>query len=172
MECAACGQTNGVSKCYTVRKGGVSHLVCFCNSCYSALQKEVKNPTGGQKAGRTAKSVVGALGAIGLIVLTAIFSVALFALKSIMKTKSGAEENEGSPSFSFGEANFGDGMNSEPILEDFQSQELMGYEVSDETGQLHSTDDLVRELYGAEGTFNESDTTFVNPHQTFSDGED
>jgi hypothetical protein len=66
----------------------------------------------------------------------------------------------------------GDGPDAgEPMLDDFKSEDLMGYEVSDDAGHVYETDDLVGELYRSEGTFSKSAVTFSNPSQTFSEDE-
>ena len=57
------------------------------------------------------------------------------------------------------------------MLGDFNSGDLMGYEVSDDAGQVFQTDDLVKELYNDEGTFGESEGLFNTKNQTFSSNE-
>jgi len=171
-------------KCYTVRKGGETHRVCFCRECHTAFEKAAQSQDG--KAGKAVKGVVKGLEAIGLIIMTVIFALTMVTLKLIMTTKSGDGGDDGDG----GDAGFGDGGNpgfgsgdssifgggdgsdgGEPMLGDFNSGDLMGYEVSDETGQVFQTDDLVNQLYGDEGTFSQGEGPFFPRNQTFSSDE-
>lgn len=208
-ECAACGRTGdlGSMKCYTVRKGGETHRVCFCNECHTAFEKVAQTGRQDGKARKAVKGVVKGLEAIGMIIMMVIFALTLVTLKLIMTTKSGDGGDDGdggdsgfgdggNPGFGSGESSiFGGGGGSdggdigfgsagsnfstgsdgsdggEPMLDDFRSEDLMGYEVSDETGNAYSTDGLVRRLYGSQGTFSENETTFIEKNQTFSEDE-
>jgi hypothetical protein len=162
-------------KCYAVRKGGETHRVCFCSECHAAFKKAAQSGDG--KAGRAVKGVVKGLEAVGLIVMTVIFALTLATLKLIMTSKSGDRGDEGdlgNPGFGSGDSGFfggGDGSDGgEPMLGDFNSADLMGYEVSDDTGQIFQTDDLVNRLY-SEGTFSEGQGPFFARNQTFSSDE-
>lgn len=208
-ECASCSRTgdSGSMKCYTVRKGGETHRVCFCNECHAAFEKAAQGSRQDGKARRAVKGVVKGLEAIGLIIMMVIFALTLVTLKLIMTTKSGdggddGDEGDtgfgdgGNPGFGSGDSSIfggGDGSDGgdtgfgsevssfseagdesdggESMLDDFKSEDLMGYEVSDETGNVYSTDGLVRRLYGSKGTFSEDETTFIDKNQTFSEDE-
>ncbi|MGD0423091.1 MAG: hypothetical protein ABSA92_06490 [Candidatus Bathyarchaeia archaeon] len=164
MECAACGSTVNPSqmKCYTIRKGNERHVVCFCKACHSAFQREMKgakNP----KVGRSVKKVVSALGTVGFMVMLAVFSLAMFAFKQIMKTKFGKEESDGAGEPNFAEA----GAEKEPMLDDYSQDELAGFEVSDESGTFPA-DELVHELWETDGTFSSDEVDFTDSNQTFS----
>ena|SRR5208337_140500 len=168
MECAACGSTVDPSqvKCYTIRKANERHVICFCKTCHSAFQQEMKgakNP----KVGRSVKKVVSALGTVGFVVMMAVFSLAMFAFKQIMKTKFGKDEPNGGAEPNFAQA---DGVEKEPMLDDFNQEELAGFEVSDESGTRPS-DDLAHELWETDGTFSSDEVDFKDSNQTFS-GED
>jgi hypothetical protein len=160
-------------KCYTIRKDGQTHLVYFCRECHSAFEKSARSTAQDGKAGRAVKGVVGALGALGLLIMTLIFSLTLLTLKQVMKTRYG--DDEGEPGLASSDPSFSDDADApdaaEPMLENFKPKDLMGYEVSDETGKLYPTDDLVRQLYGSEGTFSEAEATFSQGDQTFSDND-
>jgi hypothetical protein len=160
-------------KCYTVRKGGETHRVYFCRECHTAFEKAAQSQDG--KAGKAVKGVVKGLEAIGMIVMMVIFALTLVTLKLIMTKKSGdgGDDGDGENSgFGSGKSSFfggGDGSDGgEPMLGDFNSGDLMGYEVSDEAGQVFQTDDLVNQLYSDEGAFSEGGSPFLPRNQTFS----
>ena len=178
VECAGCGRTGDATamKCYTVRRDGETHRVCFCRECHTAFEKAAQSQDG--KAGKAVKGVVKGLEAIGLIIMMVIFALTLVTLKLIMTKKSGEGGDDGdgkNSGFGSGDSSFsesGDGPDGgEPMLDDFKSDDLMGYEVSDDSGNLYSTDELVKQLYGSKGTFSEDETTFYEGDQTFSEDE-
>ena len=110
--------------------------------------------------------------------MTIVFSVALLVLKQMMKTQYGADGNgdestfgSGSSDFSSGSGSGRDDLGDEPTLDNFKASDLMGYEASDETGQMYPTDDLINQLYDAEGTFSEDKVLFLSQNQTFSGDE-
>ena len=164
MECAACGITLDRSqmKCYTIRRANETQVVCFCRACHSAFQQQMKgakNP----KVGRTVKKVVSALGTVGFVVMMAVFSLAMFTFKQIMKTKLGREESGA------GEPNFAETGESdkEPMFDDYSQEELAGFEVSDESG-TYPSDGLANELWETDGTFSSNEVDFTDSNQTFS----
>lgn len=116
------------------------------------------------KIGRTVKKVVGALGTVGFVVMMAVFSVAMFAFKQIMKTKFGSQESGGLGEPNFAEA---DEAGKEPMFEDYNQDELKGFQVSDDSG-TYPTDDFVHELYETDGTFSSNEVDFTDSNQTFS----
>lgn len=131
--------------------------------CLSARDEGAKNP----KVGRSVKKVVSALGTVGFVVMMAVFSLAMFAFKQIMKTKFGKNESDGSGDPSFAQA---DGVEHEPMLDDYNQEELTDFEVSDESGS-RPADDLAHELWETDGTFSSDEVDFKDGNQTFS-GED
>jgi uncharacterized membrane protein YgcG len=147
VECAACrrsGDATGM-KCYTVRRDGETHTVCFCRDCHTAFENAAKSGRQDGKVGRAVKGVVKGLEAVGLIIMTVIFALTLATLKLIMTTKSGGEDGgdggDGS-GFGSGDSSFSESGGrpdgGEPMLDDFKSDDLMGYEVSDDSGNLYS----------------------------------
>jgi hypothetical protein len=166
MECAACGSSFEPSqmKCYTIRKANERHVVSFCKGCHAVFQQEIKDSKRNPKVGRSVKKVVGTLGTVGFVAMMAVFSVGMFAFKQIMKTKFGNEESDG-----MGEPNFAEAgeTEKESMFEDYNQEELTGFEVSDENG-TYPTDDLVHELYETEGTFSSDEVDFTDSNQTFS----
>jgi len=166
LECVVCGKNFEQSemKCYTVRKANERHLVCFCKSCHATFQQEMKSSKKNPKTARNVKKVVSALGAVGFVVMMAVFSVAMFAFKQIMKTKFGREESEGA-----GEPNLADAEEAEkePMLEDYNQDELAGFQVNDDSG-TYPTDSLAHELYETDGTFSSNEVDFTDSNQTFS----
>ena len=182
-ECAACGRSGdpGNMKCYTVRKSGETYRVYFCHECHAAFQKAAQTRDG--KAGKAVKGVVKGLEAVGMAIMMVIFAVTMVTLKLIMTRKSGdAGDDAGDEGFgSGGDSGFGSGDSSifglggsdggEPMLTDFNSEDLMGYEVIDDAGQVFQTDDLVSQLYSDEGTFSEGMGPFYSKNQTFSSSE-
>jgi hypothetical protein len=57
------------------------------------------------------------------------------------------------------------------MLDDFSVSDMRGYEVTDETGQVFQTDELVNQLYSDQGTFSQGEGPFFPRNQTFSDDE-
>jgi len=166
IECVACGSSFEPSqmKCYTIRKSNERHVVCFCRGCHTAFQQEMKSSKRNPKVGRSVKKVVSGLGTVGFVVMMAVFSVAMFAFKQIMKTKFGKEDSEGMGEPDFAKA---DEAEKEPMFEDYDQEELTGFQVSDESG-TYPTDDLVHELYETDGTFSSNEVDFTDSNQTFS----
>jgi len=139
------------------------------------FQEETRRPTRNPKVGRAVKGVITGLGAIGVVVMTAIFAIGLFAFKQIMKTKFGEDSGGGAgepssfqssePGFSFPKTFIGEEA-GEPMLHDFEPNDLTGYEVTDDTGQVFATDNLVNELYSEEDSFSDVDTSFAEKGET------
>jgi hypothetical protein len=151
-------------KRYTIRKGNERHLVCFCMSCHAAFQQEMKGSKRNPKTARNVKKVVSALGTVGFVVMMAVFSVAMFAFKQIMKTSFGREGSDGA-----GDPNLAgqEQAEREPMLEDYSQDELTGFQVNDDTG-TYPTDSLAHELYETDGTFSSNEVDFTDSNQTFS----
>ena len=144
-------------KCYTIRKANEQHQVCFCKSCHAAFQQEMKSAKRNPKVGRSVKKVVGALGTVGFVAMMAVFSLTMFVFKQIMKTKFGKDESD-----SMGEPNFAgaDEAEKEPMFEDYNQEELLGYQVSDESG-TYPVDGLAHELWETDGTFSSNEVDFT-----------